>query len=364
MLRLNLTLFGFFALVLVMIYWINRAVLLFDQLIADGQNAAVFLELTLLSLPNIIRIVLPLSAFVASVYVTNRLTADSEMVVVQATGFSPLRLARPVAVFGLIVTALTGVLTHVLVPAATARMNVRQAEIAETATARLLQEGQFMTPTAGVTLYIREITPAGELRGLYLSDTRSAAEQTTYTASSAYLVRTERGPQLVMVEGMAQTLRMADRRLGTTAFAELAYDVGALMPATAEGRRTSRELSTADLLFPTEAIAAETGRSFGELVAEGHDRTAQALLAVVGALLGFAPLVVGGFSRFGLWRQIGAAVLLVILVKLIEAGAMTAVRSEPALWPLIYLPAASGLAMALALLAIAARPRARRGAAA
>ena len=62
-----------------------------------------FLELTLLTLPNIIRIVLPLSAFVASVYVTNRLTSDSEMVVVQATGFSPFRLARPVLVFGLIV---------------------------------------------------------------------------------------------------------------------------------------------------------------------------------------------------------------------------------------------------------------------
>jgi lipopolysaccharide export system permease protein len=28
--------FGFFALVLVMVYWVNQAVLLFDRLIADG----------------------------------------------------------------------------------------------------------------------------------------------------------------------------------------------------------------------------------------------------------------------------------------------------------------------------------------
>ena len=57
--------FGFFSLVLILVYWINRAVVLFDQLIADGQSATVFLEFTALSLPNIIRIVLPLSAFAA-----------------------------------------------------------------------------------------------------------------------------------------------------------------------------------------------------------------------------------------------------------------------------------------------------------
>lgn len=37
-------LFGFFALVLVAVYWVNRAVLLFDDLIADGQSAWVFLN--------------------------------------------------------------------------------------------------------------------------------------------------------------------------------------------------------------------------------------------------------------------------------------------------------------------------------
>ena len=36
-----LTLFGFFALVLVSVYWINRAVSLFEQLISDGQTALV-----------------------------------------------------------------------------------------------------------------------------------------------------------------------------------------------------------------------------------------------------------------------------------------------------------------------------------
>ncbi|NIO39917.1 MAG: LptF/LptG family permease, partial [Burkholderiales bacterium] len=60
-------LFGFFSLVLVSVYWVNRAAILFEELIGDGQSARVFLEFTALALPNVIRLVLPASAFVATV---------------------------------------------------------------------------------------------------------------------------------------------------------------------------------------------------------------------------------------------------------------------------------------------------------
>ena len=59
--------FGFFALVLVAIFWINRAVRLFDRLIGDGQSALVVLEFSMLTVPNVIRLVLPISAFAAAV---------------------------------------------------------------------------------------------------------------------------------------------------------------------------------------------------------------------------------------------------------------------------------------------------------
>ena len=175
-------LFGFFALVLVSVYWVNRAVGLFDRLLGDGHSALVFLELSLLMLPNVIRLVLPIAAFAAAVFVTNRLTQESELVVMQATGFSAFRLARPVLYFGAIVTALHLVLMNLLVPWSGAMLAEREAALSENVTARYLNEGQFMHPAAGVTIYIREITPEGELRDLFLADDRSEVERTTYTA--------------------------------------------------------------------------------------------------------------------------------------------------------------------------------------
>ena len=351
-----MVLFGFFSLVLVMVYWINRAVVLFDQLIADGQSAGVFLEFTALSLPAVIRIALPLSAFAASIYVANRMTTESELVVVQATGFSAFRLARPVLYFGLIVALLMSLLMHFLVPLSTARLNLRSAEVAQNATARLLTEGQFLEPTDGITLYIRDIAPSGELQDVFLSDFRDATTQIIYTATKAFLVRNETGAQLVMVDGLAQTLNTQNQRLFTTSFADFSYDLGDLVAATGPKNRSYRELPTSDLLWPTPAIVAETNRTAAQLITHGHDRFAQSILATVAALLGFSALLIGSFSRFGVWRQIVFAIVLIILVKAFETVGLNAARTNPALWFAAYLPSVAGFGIVWCLLFVSTRP--------
>ncbi len=361
MLSQLMMLFGFFSLLLILVYWVNRAVRLFDQLIADGQTLGVFLTLSTLTLPTIIRIILPIATFAAAIYVTNRMTSESELVVVQATGYSSFRIARPIAYFGLIVTALMALLLHYLVPVSTTELNKRQAEIAENATARLLREGQFLTPTDGVTFYIREVTNEGELRDIFLSDSRNPLETVTYTATSAFIVRTEAGPQLVMVDGMAQNFETDTRRLGTTSFDDLAYNLGTLVTLPDPSRRSARELVTTEMLAPSPAILAETRRTAAQLRAEAHERIARTFQPLVSALIGFATLLIGGFSRFGVWRQILVAIFLLILIKTIESGVTNVVTNDPGAWPLTYLPEVTGLIIALVLLGWSIRPAWLRG---
>ena len=350
MLSQLMVLFGFFSLVLVMVYWINRAVVLFDQLIANGQSASVFLEFTALSLPAVIKLALPLSAFAASIYVTNRMTSESEMVAVQATGYSSFRIARPVLYFGLIVMVLMSALTHFLMPLSTARLDERRVEISQNMTARLLTEGKFIEPIDGVTFYIREISTEGELRDIFLSDNRNADSQVTYTADTAYLVKTDDAAQLVMINGLAQTLNTRTNRLFTTTFKDFAYNIDGFLQVTAREGRRAAELSTTELLRADAALQAETGESYGQLIARAHDRFAQSFMSVVAALLGFATLMVGGFSRFGVWRQIVAAIFLIIVIKATETLCLNITRENPSFWIAAYFPTALGLAMAWGLL--------------
>ncbi len=356
MLSQLMMLFGFFSLVLVLIYWINRAVVLFDQLIADGQSAGVFLEFTALTLPTVIRLALPLSAFAASVYVTNRMTTESELVVVQATGYSAFRMARPVLYFGLIVALLMSILMHFLIPLSAARLAEREDDIAQNATARLLVEGQFIEPMPNLTVYIREISTSGELLDIFVADTRDPAEQATYTAAKAFLVRDAGQTQLVMIDGMAQTLRTEDQRLFTTSFTDFAYNIGTLVGQSERTGRHAREISTWELLNPTPALIAETRNSAARLKSRGHDRFSQSILGTVAALLGFATLLVGGYSRFGVWRQIVAAILLIVLVKAMETAGLNMARSNENWWFATYLPSIAGFFIIWCLLFAAGRP--------
>lgn len=348
--------FGFFALVLVSVYWVNKAVTLFDQLVSDGHTVGVVMEFTALSLPAVVTIVLPMAAFAAAVYVTNRMSGDSELTVVQATGYSPWRLARPVLIFGILVALMLSVLTHLLVPKSMEQLRIREKALSGSVSARLLRDGVFLHPIDGVTFYIRDITTEGELRDVVLSDRRSPERELTYTSARAYLLRDAEGPKLVMLSGMAQTLDLETRRLSTTNFNDLVYDVSGLVMAGTPGKRRLNYMSTWELITDPVAAGEEASDPPGEAVEEGHMRFQLPLLALVASLIGNSALMVGGFSRFGVTRQIVFAIVLLVVVKLVESAVTDPVRADYRLWPLVYLPSALGIVMVLGLLWQASRP--------
>ena len=348
--------FGFFALVLIAVYWVNRAVSLFDQLIGDGQSLAVFLEFTLLSLPMMVRVVLPIAAFVAALYVTYQLLRGNEVAVVQAAGVSALRLARPYVAFGLIVAAFLTVLMHVLIPQARAQLAARQSELAQNVTAGLLREGVFQHPAEGITVFITEITPEGALQGVYLSDARSGAVRIDYSARTAVVVPDATGPKIVMVDGQAQIHDPRTGRMSVTGFADFTYDLGGLV-GTGGRARSVQELPTVELLAPTPALLDETGASLAQLRYELWVRMVYGFGTVAAVLIAFAALMAGGFSRLGFARpMLGAVVLLTLSELTVNLVARVASR-DAALAPLAALPVALACTVALGLLVWAGRRR-------
>ena len=356
MLSQFMVLFGFFSLVLVSIFWINKAVRMFDRLVGDGQPAWVFLEFTALTLPGVIGMVLPIAAFAGAVYVTNRLSTESELTVVQATGYSPLRLIKAAAVFGVIIALIMSLLSHYLIPTSLSELRQREAEVRQSVSARFLEEGEFLHPAPGITFYIRDISPEGELRDVFLSDRRNTESPVTYTSTLAYLVQEGGGTKLVMVKGLAQTLRADGKRLFTTHFDDFSYDISRLIAQNPTNLNKVEFAHTADLILRPEEVMEVTGATEGQLQFTLHSRFTQALMCIVAALIGFATLLLGSFSRFGVWWQILIAFVLLVGIKLVEGSITGVVISQPGMWPLMYLPAGIGFLITLILLYFAARP--------
>ena len=249
------------------------------------------------------------------------------------------------------------IMGHILVPASKSTLVSARATISENITARFLTEGTFTHPSPEVTLYIREISPKGELLDMFLSDDRKPLERTTYTARTALFARGDAGPKLIMFDGMAQVLDRRTQRLSVTRFADFTFDIGALLTASVRPDRTISELSTPELLWPTPALLKETGETARGLFFEANSRFAEPLLAISVTLVGFSCLLVGGFSRFGLWRQIVLAVTLLTLLQGFAIFAGDLGSRMPQGWTLAYAAPLAGLAMSWGLLWWAGRPR-------
>lgn len=299
-LRQLLVLFGFFTLVLVGVFWITRSVSLFDRVVSGGQSAMVFLEFTALTLPTLVRTVMPMAVFAAAVYATNRLSRESELTVMLATGSSPWRLARSVFLFGLIAGLMMAVISVFLRPASVEQLEQRQAEVAGDVTAQLLNEGEFLHPSRGVTVYIGRIVQDGTLIEVFVSDRRDKEHPVNYSSATAYLVNSSNGVHLVMLDGVALRFDKLGRTLSSTLFDDASYDITQLASSGDQRRRSLEAIPTVELIWNRDAVAETDNHETGELIEELHQRFSWVAICIAVALAGYATLMLGSYSRFGL----------------------------------------------------------------
>ena len=336
--------FGFFSLILLFIYWINKAIALFDNLISDGQTFLVFLEFSILTIPPIIPIVAPLAAFAAAIFVTNRLKNDSELTIMQATGFSPLRLSRSIFLFGLVVTIILLIISHYLIPKSNNMLLKRQNEVASSLNAKLLKVGSFIHPQNGVTFYIGGISTSGVIEDVFVLDERNKDREIIVTSKSGYLITNNNNPILVLKDGIVQNYDLKSTNLSTIHFQDLSYD---LTSWSVKERMSKSKLlltySSFDLFKDPELVSILTDSSPISVLEELHSRILTPLLALIAALIGFSALMIGDYSRFGASKQISVGIVILILVKLSESYGNELMLKSQGNWPALYLPVLIGI---------------------
>ena len=336
--------FGFFSLILLFIYWINKAIALFDNLISDGQTFLVFLEFSILTIPPIIPIVAPLAAFAAAIFVTNRLKNDSELTIMQATGFSPLRLSRSIFLFGLVVTIILMIISHYLIPKSNNILLKRQNEVASSLNAKLLKVGSFIHPQNGVTFYIGGISTSGVIEDVFVLDERNKDREIIVTSKSGYLITNNNNPILVLKDGIVQNYDLKSTNLSTIHFQDLSYD---LTSWSVKERMSKSKLlltySSFDLFKDPELVSILTDSSPISVLEELHSRILTPLLALIAALIGFSALMIGDYSRFGASKQISVGIIILILIKLSESYGNELMLKSQGNWLALYLPLLIGI---------------------
>src|SRR6266566_4079267 len=101
---------------LTVVIWSTQAMRDFDLITSQRQTLLVFIGLTGMIIPLLVMMIAPIAVFVAVAHVLNKLSSDSEIIVMNAAGVSPWRLLRPFLAAAFVVSLLVAVIAAYVSP--------------------------------------------------------------------------------------------------------------------------------------------------------------------------------------------------------------------------------------------------------
>lgn len=311
------------------IIWLTQIMRFIDFMLNRGLTIGDFLYLTGLMLPSLLLILIPISLGIAVMYTYNRLTADSELIVLNAVGVSKLQLARPALVVGAVCTLICYALALYLMPIANQKFRDIRTFFRDKYASVLLEEEVFNTPIDGITVFVRERDSQNNLYGILLHDNRDTTAPVTMMAERGRMQQTQTGPRFYLEQGIRQQRK--DGAVSWLSFDNYALDIG-FFAADIERKRDPDERGIGELLRGNPANEKEDRA----LRAEAHQRLTWPLMALVLPLLALAFLMAGEFNRRGQWKRMVQGAVAIIIVTMLFFALRNLIVKQPMLTPALY----------------------------
>jgi lipopolysaccharide export system permease protein len=328
------------------IIWVTQALRDIDLMTSQGQTILVFLGITSLVIPQLIMVIAPVALVIAVAYVLNRLTTDSEIIVMNAAGMSPWRLFRAVLLAALVVVAIVTLISAYLSPKCVRELRRWAAEVRADLVTRIVQPGRFVPIEPGLIFHLRERLPNGQLLGLFISDERDPKEKTILLAEQGEIVQSDSGTFLVLANGSLQR-REPDKPDPTIVqFDRHAFDLSQFSSRTPSVGLTPRELYLWELMGPP-ADESDLNRDTGRLRAELHDRIAAPVYPLAFAVIAFCWMGAPRTLRQSRTFSMVAMVLTVLILRLVGFASIVIGIYAPIMLSLQYIALAAVVALSL-----------------
>jgi lipopolysaccharide export system permease protein len=293
-----------------------------DLIVNQGQSAAVFLKVTLLGLPSLVSMILPITIFVASLVALNRLQTEQELVVCFAGGMSRRRVISPVLRLAVMAAIVSLAINLWASPLCTRMQREEMFKVRTDLASTLVQAGHFTQPSKGLTVYASEVQNHDTLKNLFLNqEDATNGTSNTFSAREGQIGQRNGQPVLIMKHGSNQSLSRTGA-LNYVVFDEYIFDLAPYLPKDEVvhykiSDRYLHELFYPDLTQPWEKANKR------KLYAEGHARLAQPLYNIALVTLALAAVLGGGFSRLGYGKRILTAIAVAAVARIAGFGVQT-----------------------------------------
>jgi lipopolysaccharide export system permease protein len=323
-------------------------------IVEQHQTAAVFGKIVLLSMPQMVSIILPISLFVAALLTLNRLHTEQEIVVCFAGGVSRWSVVSPFLRLAAFTAMLTLVTTLWIAPWCQRQRFEELTRIKTDLIASLVREGAFTQPGKGLTFYAQSSDSSGVLHNIFIDQQKDDGSSSTFNARTGEIVLRAGAPAMILHDGSTQGLSKTGA-LNYLTFGQYVFD---LAPYTREEEVITYKASDRYLheLFKPDKTLEDTQRNRKRYIAEGHARLAAPLYDFAVVALALAGVLGGAFSRTGYGTRIAWVAAAALMVRILGVGAQAACAANVGLNFLQYAVPLIPLAASLRILLRSPRP--------
>ena len=305
-----------------------------DIIIKQRQSAVVLMEITLLALPQLLSMLLPISIFVAALVSWNRLHTEQEIVVCFASGVSRWRVISPAMRLATLAALLTLFVNLWVAPFCQRAIRSELYRIQTDLAATLVTPGQFVQPAKGLTVYAQDIKN-GEMRNLFVVHEKAKGGDTTFIAQSGAITQRNGAPMLVLHNGSIQELSPAGV-LNYLNFSEYPFDLSTFIKDKGGVKYKVSDRYFHELLFPDLTQAWERANR-PSLIAEANARLSSPLYNIAFMAMALAAVIGGPFSRMGYNRRILVVGVASGVVRILGVGAQVVCYDHEQLNALQYI---------------------------
>lgn len=334
---------------LTVVVWIGVALRELDLMTSQGQNAVRFLIMTALAIPSLLAVIAPIALLIASVHVLNRLSSDSELIVMTAGGAPVWALLKPLGQLAILVALGVSAVNHVAGPWSQRLLREYTILVRTDLIGQVIQPWRFTEPETGLTVHIRDRAPNGDLLGLLLHDARDPKQVASYLAERAQILKQDGTAYLRMEKGHVVSRGEKEKAPHILGFDEYVVDLNELeqRPELTQLTRP-RERYTTELLqlAPDDPIRRV---SPARIASDLHERFASPLYAFAFVLIVLAFVGSAQSTRQSRLQSLIAAFGVGLLCRMLGIAANNAVSINQHLTFLLYvIPVGAGLLAAIA----------------
>ena len=283
------------------IVWLTQVLRFLDFILNRGLTFLDFLYLTGLMLPSLLLLLMPITLTIAVIYTYNKLTVESELIVLNAVGISKWQMTKPALLMSVICMLLCYALSLYIMPVSNSRFRDIRTLFRDKYASVLLEEEVFNNPMDGVTVFVRERDANNNLAGILMHDSRNPKETVTMVAEHGHVVQTPSGPKFYLQQGLRQT-QQKDGTISWLKFDDYAIEI-AFYGKNAE-RQKSPEERTITELFNHDGLSDKDARAY---FAEATQRITWPGFGVALPLFALAMLFSSEFNRRGQSKRMIAA---------------------------------------------------------